>query len=1191
MNSNARTKFTDHLVQIGPAVLAVALTVWAFLYTGRHEANHSYPELHLKKIANQGIQLKRSMENFLGAGVPLRLLAGVPILTDSHLESDPEIDRILVLDMKGEVIFSDSGEKRAALVDPAAREVLAFKPEAMIESRDIADFSLAQDEANYRVTIPLTNKFEQVGNLVLTAPKSRILADVQTAFNNMTMACLVIVVLFGLVMFWVRGIRGNKSEWYLLPVYLLALVLSSLVINWGLIDLYRHGIEANTKAIAQSFADRIDNALALGLDTDDFSGLEEEFKKVAAASDDISFIRYIVDGQVVIDAGRDLPDEAAGSKDHHQQVTELVHSDGGKAGAITVGVPPDLVSSRFWEIIYGYFWPFLAAILLSCLLLYLIDHYLIVGFRTLKVPATFVLSLSFVLLYYVGLGEAYRSYPKLELEKQAAQGESIRLAMEGFLKAGVPLIQFVGFDTLTRAILDADPWLQKVEVFDLNGQPLYFNGQLDKGSDRAAGIEALSDETNATEIDIQKAGDFGYQFSESQGHYRVSLPLNNKFEQVGTLVLTIPTHLISARIDSGFNRLALWMIALIVLFVGQLFVGDRLFAAKQTRYLNFSYGITFLIAAGLVVGLLVSLYSGGIQAKTKAMSISLGKRLEEATALGLPLTAFAGIDQTFEDYKQRNPELNAVVLVEEGLIRIHTDAAEIGETWQADARFFEYNTGLADADNQQGDTYQISVSIPKKLIYARLWRSIKNFLVLFVATWLLASLFLALVSSLNEQKAMASADDEVDASRQSAIDLVLIKILYFGVVFVEGLFASFLPLYLQELSAANQMDAGSASLLFTAYFAAFAISLIPSGNYADKRGVKLLMLGGILFTAMSAYSMTLFTDFYLIMALRVLAGIGQGMIFIGVQSFILQVTAKGQTTQGTSIIVYGYNTGMISGTAIGALLVIYMGSTLVFKIGAFIGLFIMAFILFLIPDISRQEKTGVQPDRWRAFIDYLKKLAVLFKDLQFINTILFIGLATKATLTGVIVYALPLIMARLDYPQDDIGQVLMFYAAGVLFTNFYIPKLADRLGNTAKILFWGSLGSGFGLILTGLIDITLITGANIPFLRTGMLICGVFILGISHGFIHAPIVTHIAFTKAAGVLGKATTTSIYRFLERIGHVMGPIVIGYLLVLNQYRALALCYVGGALALFGLLFFALRLVTMDSDNKKTGSSQCT
>src|SRR5205085_6087471 len=84
--------------------------------------------------------------------------------------------------------------------------------------------------------------------------------------------------------------------------------------------------------------------------------------------------------------------------------------------------------------------------------------------------------LSVALLCYIGYGEARRTYPTIELDRVAAEGEVVARAMEAFTLAGLPLAQFPGFDAVTTPILDSDPSLAAIYVTDTRGQVVLTSG-------------------------------------------------------------------------------------------------------------------------------------------------------------------------------------------------------------------------------------------------------------------------------------------------------------------------------------------------------------------------------------------------------------------------------------------------------------------------------------------------------------------------------------------------------------------------------------------------------------------------------------------------------------------------------------------------------------------------------------------
>ena len=96
------------------------------------------------------------------------------------------------------------------------------------------------------------------------------------------------------------------------------------------------------------------------------------------------------------------------------------------------------------------------------------------------------------------------------------------------------------------------------------------------------------------------------------------------------------------------------------------------------------------------------------------------------------------------------------------------------------------------------------------------------------------------------------------------------------------------------------------------------------------------------------------------------------------------------------------------------------------------------------------------------------------------------------------------------------------------------------------------------------------TGLGLNNMGLAIIMGGILILGLAHGFIHAPIVTYIADTVSAEKLGKSSATSLYRFLERIGHVSGPIIVSQLLLLTTKQSQVMMFTGVVLIGFALLF---------------------
>jgi predicted MFS family arabinose efflux permease len=191
--------------------------------------------------------------------------------------------------------------------------------------------------------------------------------------------------------------------------------------------------------------------------------------------------------------------------------------------------------------------------------------------------------------------------------------------------------------------------------------------------------------------------------------------------------------------------------------------------------------------------------------------------------------------------------------------------------------------------------------------------------------------------------------------------------------------------------------------------------------------------------------------------IRALAGVGQGVIFIGIQSYVLAVSSPAKKTQAAAIIVFGFQGGMISGMATGSLLVAYLQPAGIFVVAAAIGMAMAVYSGFLMP--RRAMSTVVDSSFGtvlRRVRDDMRKVA---RSNEFLKTMFLIGVPAKAVLTGIVTFALPLLLGQAGYRQEEIGQVIMLYAIAVVVTSGYISRRVDRTGDTATMLFWGAMSA------------------------------------------------------------------------------------------------------------------------------------
>ena len=786
-----------------------------------------------------------------------------------------------------------------------------------------------------------------------------------------------------------------------------------------------------------------------------------------------------------------------------------------------------------------------------------------------------VLILALSLLIYIASVDAFQSYSGFLLDRINSSAEIVEQTVESLLQAGLSLPQLVGFDVITTAILSSDDLMHDISVIDNTDTILFQNSK--------QGFEI----SELDEYDTRGGyGNGDYTVYRSSDSFQIRVPLEGRFDTPGSLLVTMPVSVVSQLINRHLSVVILF--ALAVVFVYAIVLLVLLKKRKVTAVgLNIIYNVSVLVVSCFLIGSLTQIYSNGVQQKARALAISLSARLGTIFDLGLDLDDVDGIDDVFADYKRLNSDISFISLTENDMVIAHTDLERVSQPYEADVGSIEYrqdiNTDLGIA---------ISVAIPRRAIFSRLARNIKNFAVLFFAFALLSWLLLRILFSVYPDiRSDLVASPLSRNSRQVRALLDLIFPAFFLANFLEGLHYSYLPQFLSQLAVDSGLSGSRVGGVYALYWAMYALVLIPAGRSARTiDGIRRLLLTGFILIASSMVLLVVLQQFGWIYLIRAIAGLGQGMVFIAVQSYILQESNEDQRTEGISIIVYGYNGGVISGTIIGALLVPSFGVNRLLLISAAIAVLMIWYSVAVIGKSkkSRTVASGEEPGlhipsaetRQSLYTHgpggglplregFMHRIKVLFSDTQFTRTILFVGLITKAVLAGVAFLALPHLLSNLNYRQEDVGQILMFYAAGVLLVSRLIARYTDRIGNTRLILFFGSLCSAIGLAIIASANLV----SHIFIFQTIMLVGGILILGLSHGFIHAPIVTHITRLPVSNVLRKTVVASAYRFLERIGHVLGPLVFGYFLLRPSAGIGSIYYVAIAVGVSSLLFYFL------------------
>jgi predicted MFS family arabinose efflux permease len=460
------------------------------------------------------------------------------------------------------------------------------------------------------------------------------------------------------------------------------------------------------------------------------------------------------------------------------------------------------------------------------------------------------------------------------------------------------------------------------------------------------------------------------------------------------------------------------------------------------------------------------------------------------------------------------------------------------------------NTGILDYRVATSKLGEVILSYKTEVVLAQLMRTLKNFAVLFFACGLVCFVFIRLLSG------------EENKNNNDAV-LERIKPLFLGTVLMESLMAPIMPLYMTSVAESAGLGAGASSLFFSVYFVGFALTLLPAARLIETYNIRRVLLLGILFSTLGCGLLSLDLGLISILFARLISGIGQALIFIAVQGYILRFSTKGNKTQAAGIIVFCFNGGFIAGVAVGALLADYLGDQGTFRLAACIGLFMTLFSVVL-PSMKAQKKG--QGSMLNNVIIMISDSWRLIKITTFLRTMLLVGIPTKAALTGVVAFAVPLLLAERGISKETIGQVLMSYATIVLLVSHRVGPWVDKLGSSKKALTLGNFLAGCALILMAVAVVMAQEWQIVTVMTLAMML-----LGFSHGLINAPVVVHVVVNMAESEEPDSVVATTYRFLERFGHVFGSVIVGQLMI--WFGAEQAMFVLAAFFILACFLFAL------------------
>lgn len=750
-------------------------------------------------------------------------------------------------------------------------------------------------------------------------------------------------------------------------------------------------------------------------------------------------------------------------------------------------------------------------------------------------------------------------------------GEHLALGIERGLRFGKPLTQYAGMTEMLQDLQDGAPGIRAIEVVDAGGEVLYAvqdGPPARASSERNGARQTLDDDRSARRAFDLKAlaeDDAGREtlFWAGPQVYRIVIPLQHN-GIVGGVALEIDAAQVEAS-TTGFVRWAMALLAaacvgvcvILAAWIG-LLTGTPEARARLSRTL----GVLLLVLIGgtqlaystAMLTLFDSFLQQAVRDKTELAAHFIKRDFEYIVHKGVDVRGLAGGKELLVRIVETHPELGGASLTTpEG--EVLAAAGSQDESWTVveqsidaywPSRFRQREEVLRihlyiDPEHMSENVSGLGLDLATSLVISLLFLMELSKLLSMLCTRMLHSL-------------QTAGPGEVAAFPICSAQALRAGGFLFFLAYDMGI--SFIPLLARKLYSPlwglpEQVLVG---LPISAEMVCAGVALFGAGMVSERFGWRTTFAVGVTAAAVGLFMGGAATSLPALIAARGACGFGFGLVLMAAQIGTLEDENAGYGLAG---VFAGIFSGSICGSAGGALLAERIGFEAVFYVAASL---VPIALLALLLGSGRGNQAGagesaprvgaVQPAAPHAAWNFLR-------DPRMLTLLGMIGIPAALCLTGFLHYMLPLLLTEAQTSQSDIGRIFMLYGLCFITVGPMLGRLLDCSRRKGVFAMFTGLLSGAALLIAATSSTLMTAGV------------AVVVIGIAQCLAAPSTMLCVIGLTSAQRLGRGKTASIYRTLERVGQVLGPILFGMALVRFSVSQ-TLIAAGSAVCALALLF---------------------
>ncbi|MHB8762905.1 MAG: MFS transporter, partial [Deferrisomatales bacterium] len=373
--------------------------------------------------------------------------------------------------------------------------------------------------------------------------------------------------------------------------------------------------------------------------------------------------------------------------------------------------------------------------------------------------------------------------------------------------------------------------------------------------------------------------------------------------------------------------------------------------------------------------------------------------------------------------------------------------------------------------------------------------------------------------------------------------------------------ASFVPLHMRQLAEASPLPGIAPNLLMglpiSVEMFCSLITVFLAGLWMDRRGWHEPFAVGIILASYAAFLCGTTTSPVAFLLYRGLAGLGYGLTWMSAQGFVVASTDPSSKARAISSLVAGIFVGHICGGAVGAMLADRIGFAAVFQVAAVLILLPLGFAAVFMrglqtspagPSAAAGPAAAAEPNLLLRYVGSRNVLAVLLLSV----------VPFSLCQMGLLLFATPVYLSNLGVSQSSIGRSMMTYGFTVIYVAPYLSRFVDRSSRKGLFVAAGGVVGGLGLALVALVQ------------GYYAILAAIFLMGVASSLAGPAQAVFALGHPMVQRLGTGKAVSVQRVADKLGQMLGPIVLGGLFAATTIET-GLSLVGGLYIAASALFF--------------------